>query len=69
MADITFEFHLKHFNLNLVNDAVEYRGVSLSAENLSVGFNKYDETNKYNPKTVDLDIGLGNYGLYVIFKD
>lgn len=66
IPDVSFEFVLNAINLTLVNDIAEHKGVTLSAHDLFVKLNKYDATNKYNPKTIDIDIALQNYGIWVV---
>ena len=56
-------------NLTLVNDIHDYAGVTLQAQDFYVKVNKYDETNKYNSKTIDIDVILENYGLWVVYKN
>jgi len=58
IPDITFEFALEKVELTLVNDIQEHRGVTLCAEKLSVIFTTFDGTNKYNKRTIDMNIGL-----------
>lgn len=68
IPDVSFEFALNSINLTLINDFTDYKGVTLAAQNLSLNLNKYDTTNKYNPKSIEIDIALQNYGLWVVYK-
>ena len=68
IPDLSFEFALNQINLTLINDISDYKGVTLSAHELTVKLNKYDATNKFNPKSIDIDISLQNYGLWVVQK-
>ena len=43
--------------------------MTLQAQDFYVKVNLYDETNQYNPKKLDLDIMLENYGLWVCYRN
>ena len=68
IPDLSFEFELNSINLTLINDISDYKGITLSAQKLALNLKKYDSTNKYNPKSIELDISLLNYGLWVVQK-
>ena len=68
IPDVSFELVLNAINLTLIDDIEHYKGVTLSAHDLFVKLNKYDTTNKYNPKSIDIDIALQNYGIWVVQK-
>lgn len=65
---MTLDFVLNKLNLTLVNDMNDYNGVTLSATDFNLKMNMYDGTNKYNENTLNLDVNLTNYGLWVVSR-
>ena len=69
IPDITFEFTLDQSSLTLVNNMQEYKGVTLQTQEFRIGLNMYDGTNKFNKKTMDVNLSLMNYSLWVNYMD
>jgi len=66
---MNFNFTLNQTSLTLVNNLTDFKGVTLQTQDLKVSLKMYDGTNKYNKKTLDADLMLMTYGLWVNFKD
>ena len=45
------------------------KGVMLQVQELGVSMNQYDATNKYNKKSIDADLKLTQYDLWVSHID
>lgn len=69
IPDITFAFTLDQSNLTLVNNMQEYKGVTLQTREFKIGVNMYDVTNKYNKKSMDVNLSLMDYSLWVNYMD
>ena len=55
--------------MTLINDISDYKGVTLTAQDLCLRLNKYDGTNKFTAKTIDIDLALQDFGLWVVYKN
>ena len=69
IPDVSFSLELGRIYLTLISDFQEHRGLTLSSEDLTVGLRQFDATNKFNRHSMEVDIALQNYGLWVVNKD
>lgn len=69
IPDISLAFMLDQTSFTLVNNMEEYKGVTLQTQELKVFINQYDGENKYNKKTIDVDLSLQRYGIWVNYMD
>lgn len=69
IPDISVDFTLNQTSFTLVNNMQDYKGVTLQTQELKVGVNQYDGTNKYNKFSMDVNISLLSYGISGNFMD
>ena len=59
-------FKLEEFSLTIVNDYNLFQGIQLFSKGISVETRLFDGSNKYNPKTMEVDVEQENLGVWVV---
>lgn len=60
---------MKELKLTLITDVEDYKGLMISSKSIIVDLLLYDETNKYNKRSMELSFKNESYGVEVVEKN